>query len=305
MKIVSKQLNENLIRLAWSLWTEIGVAGLERKHKNFSVAPEELIILTSALSQFDPRLRDEALDWCVRYHRFISPIRLHILAKKYEEYIAEPFSIFSTTLNTTADIRTKWIVLKDTPPLKFKPSGKSILRNFEIPSMINFRLRSFLGVGAKADIIAFLLAGEQRNFVASDLIETGYSKRRIAAILEDLASAGIFSELKVRNQLQYAFMRHDQFIKLIGDIPQNIIQWQRILEVILPIHACIQDIEDAPIGVRVIDIRNLLNKLSNQLLQIKLVAPPLQNDFEAYWTSVVNWLLEATKKLAQGESRSV
>ena len=83
MRTASNQIDENLAHLAWSLWTELGVAGLERKHQIFSIAPEELIILTSALSEFDPRLRDEALDWCIHYHRFISSIRLHILAKKY------------------------------------------------------------------------------------------------------------------------------------------------------------------------------------------------------------------------------
>lgn len=71
MGAVSKQLDENLAHLAWSLWTEIGVAGLERKHQSFAVAPEELIMLTSIISDFDPRLRDEALDWCCKYNSFV------------------------------------------------------------------------------------------------------------------------------------------------------------------------------------------------------------------------------------------
>jgi len=300
MGTISKQIDDNLAHLAWSLWTELGVAGLERKHQAFSIAPEELIILTSALSEFDPRLRDEALDWCIHYHHFISPIRLHILAKKYGDYIAKPFSIFSATFNTVADVRTKWDVLIKTPPLKFKPSKKSILRSFDTPSMINFRLRSFLGVGVKADVLAFLLAEERRDFVASDLIETGYSKRRIAAILEDLASAGILFKSQVRNQLRYAFIRRDLFIELLGGIPQKMVHWHRILAILLPIRACFHNVEDAPVGVRVIDIRNLLNELSNQLLQMKLLPPPLQNDFEAYWSNVTKWFLEVTHKLAKG-----
>lgn len=297
----SKQLDENLAHLAWSLWTEIGVAGLERNHQACFISPEELIILTAALSEFDPRLRDEALDWCIHYHRYISPIRLQILAKKYADYIAEPFSIFSTTLNAITDIRTKWVVLIKISPLKFRPSGKSILRSFDSPSMINFRLRSFLGVGARADVLAFLLSEERGDFGASDLMETGYSKRRLAAILDDLASAGIFSESQVRNQLRYVFVRQDQFIKLIGGIPKRMIHWHRILAVLLPIRECLQDVEETPIGVRVIDMRNLLSKLSDQLLQVKLTPPPLKNDFEAYWKSVVKWILDFSLSLAQGE----
>lgn len=298
---LGNQFDENLAHLAWSLWTELGVAGLERKHQAFSIAPEELIILTSVLSEFDPRLRDEALDWCIRYHRFISPIRLQILAKKYGDYIAEPFSIFSTTLNAIADTRTKWIVLTKASPLKFRPSGKSILRGFEVPSMIHFRLRSFLGVGARADVLAFLLNDERVDFTASDIMEIGYSKRRLAEILGDFAAAGIFSESQVRNQLRYAFVREDQLIKLIGGIPKKIMQWDKILAVLLPIRSCIQEVEETPIGVRVIDMRNLLSKLSSQLLQIKLAPPLLQNDLEAYWSTVAKWVLGFSASLSQGE----
>lgn len=301
MKPVSKQLDANLAHLAWSLWTELGVAGLERQHQSFSIPPEELIILTSALSEFDPRLRDEALDWCIGNHRFISPLRLQILAKKYEQYIAKPFSTFSATLNAITDIRTKWAVLTQPLPLKFKPSGKSILRNFAAPSMIHFRLRSFLGVSARADVLAVLLNEEQRDFTASDLLEIGYSKRRLAEILGDLARAGILSELQVRNQLRYAFVRRDPFIRLLGGVPERMVHWDRILAVLLSIRACLHEVEDTPIGVRIVDMRNLLNKLSNQLLQIKLPPPPLQNDFEAYWNDVAKWILNFTKSLSQGD----
>ena len=146
--------------------------------------------------------------------------------------------------------------------------------------MINFRLRSFLGVGAKADVLAFLLEEKQGNFATSDLLETGYSKMRLAAILEDFASAGILSKVQVRNQLRYTFVKRDQFIKLLGDVPQNMLHWDRLLAVLLPIRACLRDVENASVGVRVIDMRNLINKLSGQLLQINLTPPPLQNDFE-------------------------
>lgn len=292
-----KQLDENLAHLAWSLWTELGVAGLERRHQALAVAPEELILLTSVLSEFDPRLRDEALDWCIHYHRFISPIRLQILAKQYAEYIEKPFSVFSSTFNTIADIRTKWIVLTKTSPLKFKPSKKSVLRNFEDPSMIYFRLRSFFGVSGRADVIAFLLSERRDDFAISDLLETGYSKRRLAEILDDLALSGVLSKVLVRNQLRYTFIQRAQFTKLLGGIPNKMIHWHRILDVLLPIRACLQKVEDAPLGVRVVDMRNLLISLSSQLMQLKLKPPPLQNDLELYWNSVVKWILNLSKLL--------
>lgn len=300
METVSKQFDENLAHLAWSLWTELGVRGIERKHQAFSIAPEELILLTSVISEFDPRLRDEALDWCIHYHRFISPVRLHIIVKKYGIDFVEPFSTFSATFNSIADIRTKWVVPTNVPPLKFRPSGKSILRGFEADSMIHFRLRAFFGMGARSDILAFLLTEGQGDFAISDFVEIGYSKRHIAEILSDLAQSGILLESQIRNQLRYTFAKRDKFIKLLGGIPKKMIHWHRILGVLLPIRACLQRVEDSHVGVRAVDMRNLLNKLKIQLSQLQLTPPPMQKDLDAYWVSVTKWILSFSADLAQG-----
>lgn len=302
MKKISKQIDEYLAKLAWSLWTELGVAGLERKHQTFSISPEDLILLTSVLSEFDPRLRDEALDWCTQYHRFISPYRLQILAKKNKKYLEDSFSIFSATLNSVK--KTKWFVFKKTRPLKFQPSGKSNLRNFKAPSMIYFRLKSFFGVGVRTDILAFLLSEELGEFSISDLLETGYSKRYIAEILEDLAAAGILHQSQVRNQLKYSFISRDLFIQLLGGIPKEMIHWHQILAIVLPIRACVRELEETPMSVKAIDLRNLLNTMSNQLLKMKLTPPPLQNDFEAYWNNATQWFMAFLDSLARGELKA-
>lgn len=300
MRSASKQLDTNLARLAWSLWTELGVAGLERNHSNFSIAPEELIVLTVALAEFDPRLRDEALDWCIHYHPFISPIRLQILAKEYKEYIADSFSLFSVTFNTLSNARTKWVVFTKAAPLKSQLSCKSILRNLEASSMILFRLRAFLGVGARSDILAFLLSEKDQDFAVADFLETGYSKRRIAQILEDLANAEILSRSQVRNQFHYTLIKRNPLTELLGNVPKKMVQWNHILSVLLPIRACLQKVEHAPVGVRGIDMRNLLKKLSKELQQIHLTPPLLQNDLEVYWKNVVTWILKFSKSLAAG-----
>jgi len=100
MPTLSENLDQQLIDLAWSLWTEVGVAGVKCKHQNFLIAPEELILLTVVVAERDPRLRDEALDWCTRYHHFISISRLRTLAKVFGPSITEPFSVFAATLNS-------------------------------------------------------------------------------------------------------------------------------------------------------------------------------------------------------------
>lgn len=117
MKTIIQQLNDSLAELAWSLWTELGVAGTFRRHKHCLVSLEELIVLTAAITDYDPRLRDEALDWCSRYHHFISVSRLKTLVKKIGTPIFEPFSIFASTLNTMT--QSNWPIFSEIVPLKF------------------------------------------------------------------------------------------------------------------------------------------------------------------------------------------
>jgi hypothetical protein len=78
---LSRELDKLLLDLVWSLWTELGVAGIKRKHQKFLINLEELIILTVVLAEIDPRLRDESLDWCSQYHHFISTSRLKSIIK--------------------------------------------------------------------------------------------------------------------------------------------------------------------------------------------------------------------------------
>ena len=42
MNTLSERLDQQLVDLAWSLWTELGVAGVHRSHQQFMVFPEEL-----------------------------------------------------------------------------------------------------------------------------------------------------------------------------------------------------------------------------------------------------------------------
>ncbi len=85
MQTFSDALDEQLAQLGWSLWTELGVSGVVRKHRHHAIDPEPLIIYTAALQDIDPRLRDESTDWCTRYHTFISKTRLRNLLKSQDE----------------------------------------------------------------------------------------------------------------------------------------------------------------------------------------------------------------------------
>ena len=58
--------------LCWGAWSELGVSGWGRTHREWAIDPEPLILLTASLDKHDPRLRDEATDWCIQNWRFVA-----------------------------------------------------------------------------------------------------------------------------------------------------------------------------------------------------------------------------------------
>ncbi len=296
MANLSAQLDAYLLDLSWSLWTELGVAGVKRQHQDFLIDPEELILLTSAIMESDPRLRDEALDWCVHNHHYISVSRLRVLAKALESYIAVPFSLFSTTVNAVAGAH--WPTFTSVSPLTFVPSNKSMLPKLDMPALLYFRLRTLFGVSARADVLAFFLSEEKTDFAAADVAEIGYSKRSIFDILEGFSEISLLHRRTFRNQQRYSFEKRAQMEKIVGPIPKYFLSWRHLLEVLLSLRGCIKATENKSLTTKVVEMRNLLLQLENKLRVLRYTPPAMQADIQVYWESLSRWLLDKTQAVA-------
>lgn len=299
MQSPTKKLDQLLLDLSWSLWTELGVAGnVKKKHQQFLITLEELILLTVSLSDVDPRLRDESLDWCSQYHHFISISRLKSIMKGFGNTLNESFSIYSATLNSIS--KAAWPLFINSSPLKFKPSHKSCLRPLESPALLNLRARSIFGPGARADLLTFFLTHTQTNFAISEVIEIGYSKRNLAEILEEFSLGGLFDKFMLGNQLQYRLIKSTQLFKVLGPIPTYAPSWRNILEILLPLRDCIKRTENSSESSKTVEIRNLLIDLQKNLQKLRLSPPSLQTNLHDYLNSFFEWLFEIVKKLAEG-----
>ena len=78
----SGTLIDQAVALAWGAWTELGVSGWTATHRDWAVDPEPLVLFTGRLGDTDPRLRDEATDWCVQHWRYVSKTRLKNLQRR-------------------------------------------------------------------------------------------------------------------------------------------------------------------------------------------------------------------------------
>jgi hypothetical protein len=299
VQTLSKQLDQLLLNLAWSLWSELGVAGTKRYHEHCLIFPEELILLTAVLAEIDPRLRDESLDWCYRYHQLISISRLKSIMKPLESTVYKSFSSYAAILNSFA--RTLWPIFTEVSLLKFTPSQNSRLRSLSSPALFNLRMRSIFSTGARADLITFFLTHTSQDFSASDLTEIGYSKRNLAEILDELCLGGVLNKFLLRNQMRYRLCDNHCFLEGFDPIPKYVPAWRTFLEILLPIRECIKRIHYSSEITQVVEIRNLLIALLKNLHKVNLVPPSLQEDCQQYLVNFELWLLDVAQKIAKGD----
>jgi hypothetical protein len=143
----SRRIEEALLTLAWSLWTELGVAGVERHHQDCAVDPEALLLFTSTLQERDRRLRDESLDCALAIAPYLFISRLKMLLKAATPTVQASFEPLAATFNECTKTYVRLPKKKSASPWRAEPSGKSERGPFGRPSQVILRCRSFLGAG--------------------------------------------------------------------------------------------------------------------------------------------------------------
>ena len=294
MDIIKEEFDHCLAGIAWNSWRELGVAGTDRFYENCLIQPEELIILTAIISKYDPRLRDEALDWSSRYHEYISVSRLRTFLKDMDSDVMQSFSKFAAALNSVSS--AKWPSAEEGADFALKVSGKSLLPALGSPSLLMLRLRNLFGPGAKADILTHFLTRNGMHFSASDLSEVGYSKRSLMTALDHLAASEVLVVTNVRNKKNYELRKPKELQVIVGKLPKIAPPWMKILQAIMAIRAVIPEIQKSSKITMGVILRNCLIKIE-PLLPF-FISPILHNhpDFERDWKAV----MEIFKAFQQG-----
>ncbi len=294
----SRTIDQNLAELAWSLWTELGVSGNIQNHHDCLIDLEMLIVLTALIADADPRLRDEALDWCCKHHHFVSISRLKAILKT-QPATHKPYSIFAATLNSISD--AKWPILLTSQSLQLKLSGKSMPPRLESPSLLNLRMRAVFGVGTRADLITFFLTQKNKDFTVSDLTEIGYAKSNLVAALDSFVQSGLFEVFSIRNIRKYRFVKHEQMTKVIGTIPQFSPSWRQFLEILLPIRECLQRTEGKSTSTKIIEMQNTIKQFMHTLIQLNVCPPPFNADVHHSWHTFSEWILKLIRSYVEGD----
>lgn len=276
----SGRLSDLAVSTAWSLWTELGLSGWERRHDSEAVDVEPLILFTAWLGRFDHRLLDETLDWCISNARFVSATRLNGLLKQLDPEVVEAFGDYSATVRSKAP-KIKWP--GEGRARRLAPSGKSEVPNLERPALIQLRLRALYGVGARAELLRLLLIDAQLGWSAADLArESAYTKVNVAAALDLLALTGVVRIEKSGNQHRFRLGRGPQLVELAGPLPGFQPDWNTRFAVMLPLTRLEASAGNGEGAVRAAQVVGVLRQIEKPLARLglgDLVPPPGRSEF--------------------------
>lgn len=288
-------------RLLWGQWTALGVAGTA-SIPDHAIDLEALISLTPSLRHEDPRLYDEALDWCISHsQRLISTGRLRSLRQELPAEACAAYDDFAAYVNATARPKPAWPTLGTAPPLR--TSGKSRSPEIRQPPLLQLQLRCLFGVSARADVLMqFLRPGMTHEgfrtmaVPVSALTDIGYSKPALGDVLASLTMAGLLEKWRRGNRDYYELSRVAALQALVGGVlPRTAPNWAlrfRVVAGLLFQEAATR--EKKPV-VQAVAIQRELERHRDVLERLSLKPPARTQD----WAELARWA-EAT--LLDGES---
>ena len=276
---------EQALALAWGAWTELGVSGwTSSTHGDWAIDPEPLILFTAFLGDADPRLRDEATDWCIRNWRFVSKTRLKNLLRAQWADVGDEFGEFAATVGAHAGIAWPG----QTEPRRYAVTGRSTLPPLERPSLAWLRLRAMFGLGARTEILRYFLsrAGKGAVPVSRLAAVTGYTKRNVAAESETLERAGVLGVRSTTNRLYYYLARRSELEAFVGELPDVRPNWSATLNIARELVDLEDQAEAAAQRTLPVKVRQMLKRIEDDLDELDIERPSDDLRGEALWPAI-------------------
>jgi DNA-binding transcriptional ArsR family regulator len=292
-----KSLSDLRLDLIWGAWAELGASGWGRTHSEWAIDPEPLILHTAALGDADPRLRDEATDWCIRYWRFVSRVRLRNLLREASTDARSSFGELAATVNAHAGVT--WPGATQARP--YRVTGRSNVPSLQEPSLVWLRLRSMFGLGARTEILRQFLSVEGGVYSVTNLAELiGYAKRNVAEECDTLERAGVLSVKRVANRFYYSLARRSELSAFVGDQPPVLPPWPALLRVVDRVVDLDVSADKVSERVLAVEARKARDEMGSDLDLLGVGRPPEGPRGSSVWPSMKPWARQLATDWAKG-----
>ena len=252
--------------LCWGAWSELGVSGWGRTHSAWAIDPEPLIVFTASIGTSEPRLRDEATDWCIRNWRHISQTRLRNILRSNPGLATDSWGTFAATVNARAGVNWPGAT---TERSTYRVTGRSTLRSLSEPSLVYLRMRAMFGVSARTEILRYFLVHQRFNMSANALAEeTRYTKRNIAEACDMLVRADVLTAKTVGNRFYYSLTDPGALEGFVGSVPAIAPDWGALFRVVGTIWKVGESAENRSAEVLAVEVHQAVRAIDDDLVDL-------------------------------------
>jgi hypothetical protein len=180
---------EAVVEAAWAQWAAITADAVPAgKPRVWTIVdPEALILASIAVRHRERRLDDLLAGWARTGSSLVSIQRLKALAKHFPGQVQEEVGYFARHAADAGDRR--WLAHAGAEGFSDRGKELGVPRLLDGPALM-LRLRAGIGVGAKADLLTYLLGihGASADLRALT-VATGYSDRALRTAADEMALA--------------------------------------------------------------------------------------------------------------------
>lgn len=293
----SSELREHVLDALWSQWHELGVAStVARRHSDDVIDPEALVAFTATHGDLDPRLRDESIDWVLRYGTYVSKARLKNVLAEWDLSDDRQFRDYAATVNAHSQLAWPAGSAKALP---FRSRSRALLDDLSRDALLALRIRAVFGVGARAELLRAFLCRPNLAMTAADLsLETTYTKRNVLNELEPLRFAGLIKSFRAVNADRFSLAKADQLITLVGPIPKRSTRWTQIFAVLHLLLGLTRRSAKQSELQNAVEAARLVEEHAQLLAAAGMYAPPLPPGTNA-WKTFLDWAVGHANAIAR------
>ncbi len=316
-----RELQDRLLDFVWSQWGQMGLLAPTSREDRWAADPEALLLLTFEVGREEPRLFDEALDWLLVNERLVSLQRLRNLAEDEAdrrlaaaaidwlrqrrrkpppsltpeaEYPGEVVPLF---LDAGIPVERPDPAYLEHGFLKswIEPARRSQHPDLSAPVNFALRMRSLLGVGARAEVARVLLTVEAQGMSLQAIAATsGFAKRNLQEAASSLRAADVAFSWTLGNEQRFDLPR-ERWLSLLGlDHPPVHKDWPQLFRAFRVLLRWLRDPANEELSdyMRASEARALLEAVSGDLrfagVPVDLHGP----SGEEYWPHFVSAVIQ-------------
>jgi hypothetical protein len=253
---LKEELQGGLSSFLWDQWGQMGLLAAPGRRDRWAADPEALLLLSFEVGREDPRLFEEVLDWMLVNERLLSTQRLRNLCRdeadrtlagaaiawlgEWRRKAREPDAGRAEGRDQADSLFLQGRVPVDRLDPAFldfgllkpwrRPERRSSQPDLAAPINLALRLRSLLGVSARAEVVRVLLTAEApRMSVQALAASTGYAKRNVQEAAASLRAAGAASSSTIGNEQRFSLVRPGWLALLqLSGAPRHV-DWPQVL----------------------------------------------------------------------------